>query len=62
MRWSREARDARPGGRRLPRVLLFVGRNGIFIDRKGADRLATIPKIVDNPSSIRQDVGHLRDG
>jgi hypothetical protein len=33
---------------------LFVGRNGIFIDRKGADWLATITKIVDNPISIRQ--------
>lgn len=33
---------------------LFVGRNGIFYDRKGNDWNATITKIVDNPISVRQ--------
>lgn len=33
---------------------LFVGRNGIFYDRKGQDWDATITKIVDNPISIGQ--------
>ena len=33
---------------------LMVGRNGLFIDRKGRDWDATITKIVDNPISIRQ--------
>ncbi len=33
---------------------LFVGRNGIFYDRKGRDWDATISKIVDNPISIGQ--------
>ena len=33
---------------------LFVGRNGLFYDRKGRDWDATITKIVDNPISIRQ--------
>lgn len=33
---------------------LFVGRNGIFYDRKGQDWNATIAKIVDNPISIGQ--------
>ncbi|MGE0144626.1 MAG: hypothetical protein AB7I19_13940, partial [Planctomycetota bacterium] len=33
---------------------LFVGRNGIFYDRKGNDWNATITKIIDNPISIRQ--------
>ena len=33
---------------------LFVGRNGLFYDRKGRDWDATIAKIVDNPISIRQ--------
>ena len=33
---------------------LFVGRNGIFVDRNGLDWLATITKIIDNPISIRQ--------
>lgn len=33
---------------------LFVGRNGIFYDRKGRDWNATITKIVDNPISVRQ--------
>ena len=33
---------------------LLVGRNGVFYDRSGADWLATITKIVENPISIRQ--------
>ncbi len=33
---------------------LFVGRNGIFYDRKGRDWDATVSKIIDNPISIRQ--------
>jgi hypothetical protein len=33
---------------------LFVGRNGIFYDRKGRDWNATIARIVDNPISIGQ--------
>ncbi|MBK8980153.1 MAG: hypothetical protein IPM29_29990 [Planctomycetes bacterium] len=33
---------------------LFVGRNGIFYDRKGNDWDATITKIVDQPISVRQ--------
>ena len=33
---------------------LFVGRNGIFYDRKGRDWDATISSIADNPISIRQ--------
>lgn len=33
---------------------LMVGRNGLFIDRKGRDWDATITKIVDAPISIRQ--------
>lgn len=33
---------------------LFVGRNGVFYDRKGRDWDATITSIVDNPISIRQ--------
>ena len=33
---------------------LFVGRNGIFIDRLGRDWDATITKLIDNPISIRQ--------
>lgn len=33
---------------------LFVGRNGVFIDRKGRDWQATITKVIDNPISIRQ--------
>ncbi|MEB3220878.1 MAG: hypothetical protein VKS61_02255 [Candidatus Sericytochromatia bacterium] len=33
---------------------LFVGRNGVFYDRKGRDWDATITKIVENPISIRQ--------
>jgi hypothetical protein len=33
---------------------LMVGRNGMFVDRRGRDWDATIVKIVDNPISIRQ--------
>jgi hypothetical protein len=33
---------------------LFVGRNGIFYDRKGQDWDATITKVVANPISIRE--------
>lgn len=33
---------------------LFVGRNGVFYDRKGNDWNATIARIVDNPISIGQ--------
>ena len=33
---------------------LFVGRNGVFYDRKGRDWDATIIKISDAPISIRQ--------
>ena len=33
---------------------IFVGRNGIFYDRKGQDWDATITKIVSNPISIRE--------
>lgn len=33
---------------------LFVGRNGLFYDRKGRDWDATITKIVSNPISIGQ--------
>lgn len=35
---------------------LFVGRNGIFYDRKGQDWNATINRIVDNPISIGQAI------
>jgi hypothetical protein len=33
---------------------LMVGRNGVFVDRKGNDWDATVTRIVDNPISIRQ--------
>lgn len=33
---------------------IFVGRNGVFYDRKGADWDATVTKIVSNPISIRE--------
>jgi len=33
---------------------LFVGRHGIFYDRKGVDWDATIVKLIDSPISIRQ--------
>ncbi len=33
---------------------LFVGRNGVFYDRKGQDWDATITQVIENPISIRQ--------
>ncbi|MFZ9681962.1 MAG: hypothetical protein ACO3DQ_01970, partial [Cephaloticoccus sp.] len=33
---------------------LFVGRHGVFYDRKGRDWDATITKLIDNPISVRQ--------
>lgn len=33
---------------------LFVGRNGVFYDRKGRDWDATISKIIANPISVRE--------
>src|SRR5206468_3660144 len=33
---------------------IFVGRNGVFYDRAGADWDATVTKIVANPISIRE--------
>lgn len=33
---------------------LFVGRNGVFIDRKGQDWDAVVVRVVDNPISIGQ--------
>ena len=33
---------------------LFVGRNGVFYDRKGQDWDATITRIIENPTSISQ--------
>jgi hypothetical protein len=33
---------------------IFVGRNGIFYDRKGDDWDATIAKVINNPIGIRQ--------
>jgi hypothetical protein len=33
---------------------LIVGRNGLFIDRKGNDWDATITRIIENPISVRQ--------
>ena len=52
----------RSGGTRTVAVALtngdadniFVGRNGIFYDRKGQDWDATITKLVSNPISIRE--------
>ncbi len=53
----------RPGGEKMQVACaftagesdnLFVGRNGIFYDRKGRDWNATISKLVDNPISIGQ--------
>ncbi|MFO1051257.1 MAG: hypothetical protein U1F36_03455 [Planctomycetota bacterium] len=53
----------RPGGQKMTVACaftagdndnLFVGRNGIFYDRKGNDWNATITKIIDNPISIGQ--------
>jgi len=53
----------RPGGEKMTVACamtagdsdnLFVGRNGLFYDRKGRDWDATISKIVDNPISVGQ--------
>ena len=33
---------------------LFVGRNGVFYDRAGADWQASITKIIENPISLRE--------
>lgn len=33
---------------------LFVGRNGVFYDRDGADWDATITKLIENPTSVAQ--------
>ncbi len=33
---------------------LFVGRNGLFLDRKGQDWDATVVKVVENPISIHE--------
>ena len=33
---------------------LFIGRHGVFYDRKGQDWDATITKLIDNPTSIRE--------
>jgi hypothetical protein len=35
---------------------LFVGRNGVFYDRRGRDWDATIVKIIESPISIRQSI------
>jgi hypothetical protein len=54
---------SRPGGEKMTLACavtagdsdnLFVGRNGLFYDRKGRDWDATISKIVDNPISVGQ--------
>lgn len=53
----------RPGGEKMTVAAaltagdadnLFVGRNGVFYDRKGRDWDATIARIVDHPISVRQ--------
>jgi len=53
----------RPGGERMQIAAcftqgdsdyLFVGRHGIFYDRKGRDWDATITRLIDNPISVRQ--------
>jgi len=33
---------------------LFAGRNGVFYDRQGNDWDATITKVIENPTSVRQ--------
>ena len=33
---------------------LFIGRNGVFYDRKGLDWDATITKVIENPTSVGQ--------
>ncbi|MFM1850649.1 MAG: hypothetical protein RIS54_333 [Verrucomicrobiota bacterium] len=53
----------RPGGEKVQLAAcftqgdsdyLFVGRHGVFYDRKGRDWDATITKLIDNPISVRQ--------
>lgn len=53
----------RPGGEKIQIAAcftqgdsdyLFVGRHGVFYDRKGRDWDATITKLIDNPISVRQ--------
>jgi hypothetical protein len=53
----------RPGGEKRQIVAaftggdgdnLFVGRNGVFYDRKGRDWDATITKLIPNPISVRE--------
>ncbi|KXU34148.1 hypothetical protein AXK11_08890 [Cephaloticoccus primus] len=53
----------RPGGEKMQVAAcftqgdsdyLFVGRHGIFYDRKGRDWDATITRLIDNPISVRQ--------
>jgi len=35
---------------------LIVGRNGVFVDRRGRDWEATITRLIENPISIRQAI------
>jgi hypothetical protein len=53
----------RPGGQKMTVACamtagdsdnLFVGRNGLFYDRKGQDWDATVTRIIDNPISVGQ--------
>ena len=53
----------RPGGEKIQIAAcftqgdsdyLFVGRHGVFYDRKGRDWDATITKLIDSPISVRQ--------
>jgi len=53
----------RPGGEKMSVAAcftqgdsdyLFVGRHGVFYDRKGRDWDATITKLIDSPISVRQ--------
>ncbi len=53
----------RPGGEKMTVACamtagdsdnLFVGRNGLFYDRRGRDWDATVTKIIDNPISVGQ--------
>ncbi len=54
---------SRPGGHKMTIACaltagdgdnVFVGRNGLFYDRRGRDWNATVAKIIDNPISIGQ--------
>jgi hypothetical protein len=54
---------SRPGGHKMSVACaitagdsdhIFVGRNGLFYDRRGRDWDATIAKVVDNPISVGQ--------